>query len=118
MDLARHRSLTPPRNLAGRRPRARRRLAGALVAALTAAAAALAVTVPATSAAAAPGDLLWSDEFDGAAGSAPNPAVWNHETGAHGWGNAELQNYTASRANSALDGQGNLVITARREGDG
>nr|P85238.1 RecName: Full=Glucan endo-1,3-beta-glucosidase 2; AltName: Full=(1->3)-beta-glucan endohydrolase 2; Short=(1->3)-beta-glucanase 2 [Papiliotrema laurentii] len=21
----------------------------------------------------APGDLLWSDEFDGAAGSAPNP---------------------------------------------
>ncbi|MBE9939724.1 ricin-type beta-trefoil lectin domain protein [Cellulosimicrobium cellulans] len=122
MDLARHRSLTslltPPRTPAGPRPRARRRLAGALVAALTAAAAALAVTVPATSAAAAPGDLLWSDEFDGAAGSAPNPAVWNHETGAHGWGNAELQNYTASRANSALDGQGNLVITARREGDG
>ncbi|WP_444963651.1 glycoside hydrolase family 16 protein [Nocardiopsis sp. M1B1] len=67
---------------------------------------------------AAPGDIVWSDEFDGAAGSAPNPANWNHETGAHGWGNNELQNYTDSRANSALDGQGNLVITARQEADG
>lgn len=67
---------------------------------------------------AAPGDLVWSDEFDGAAGTAPDPANWNHETGDHGWGNHELQNYTDSRANSALDGQGNLVITARQEADG
>ncbi|WDZ93270.1 glycoside hydrolase family 16 protein [Nocardiopsis sp. HUAS JQ3] len=67
---------------------------------------------------AAPGDIVWSDEFDGAAGTAPDPANWNHETGAHGWGNNELQNYTNSRANSALDGQGNLVITARQEADG
>src|SRR5690606_5974424 len=54
--------------------------------------------------AAAPGDLVWSDEFDGAAGSAPDPANWNHELGDHGWGNGELQNYTDSRENSALDG--------------
>ncbi|PZR53526.1 1,3-beta-glucanase [Xylanimonas oleitrophica] len=62
--------------------------------------------------------LVWSDEFDGPAGAAPNAAYWNHETGNHGWGNNELQNYTNSRANSALDGNGNLVITARREADG
>jgi beta-glucanase (GH16 family) len=62
--------------------------------------------------------LTWSDEFNGAAGSAPNGANWNFETGAGGWGNNELQNYTNSRNNSALDGNGNLVITARQEGSG
>ncbi|GLU47159.1 endo-1,3-beta-glucanase [Nocardiopsis ansamitocini] len=67
---------------------------------------------------AAPGDLVWSDEFNGAAGSAPDPSKWTHETGAHGWGNQELQNYTTSRGNSALDGNGNLVITAKRESNG
>ncbi|RKS09401.1 beta-glucanase (GH16 family) [Nocardiopsis sp. Huas11] len=68
--------------------------------------------------AAAAGALVWSDEFDGPAGAAPDPAHWNHETGDHGWGNGELQNYTDSRENSALDGDGNLVITARQEADG
>ena len=34
---------------------------------------------------------------------------------AGGWGNNELQTYTDSRENSALDGNGNLVITARQE---
>ncbi|GAA2237189.1 glycoside hydrolase family 16 protein [Promicromonospora sukumoe] len=67
---------------------------------------------------AAVGALTWSDEFDGAAGGAPNPANWNLETGAGGWGNNELQNYTSSRDNSALDGNGNLVITARQDGNG
>ncbi|WP_232422880.1 family 16 glycosylhydrolase [Cellulosimicrobium cellulans] len=78
------------------------------------------VTTPAPNdpTAVTPESLAWSDEFDGAAGSAPNPDVWNHETGAGGWGNAELQNYTTSRVNSALDGQGNLVITALQESDG
>jgi beta-glucanase (GH16 family) len=64
------------------------------------------------------GVLLAADEFDGAAGSAPNPGIWRFDTGAGGWGNAELQTYTDSRRNSALDGAGNLVITARREADG
>lgn len=64
------------------------------------------------------GELVWSDEFDGAEGDAPDPDNWNHETGDHGWGNEELQNYTTSRDNSALDGDGNLVITAIEEDDG
>ncbi|MCL3862972.1 glycoside hydrolase family 16 protein [Actinotalea sp. K2] len=102
----------------------RRRLAAGL-AVVTAATVALAGALPAAASPlptgpvlAAPGDLVWSQEFTGPAGAAPDASVWNHETGAHGWGNNELQNYTTSRANSALDGQGNLVITARREADG
>jgi beta-glucanase (GH16 family) len=74
-------------------------------------------SAPATQEAAL-GALTWSDEFDGAAGSAPDPATWNLETGAGGWGNNELQTYTTSRENSALDGNGNLVITARQDGNG
>jgi beta-glucanase (GH16 family) len=62
--------------------------------------------------------LLAADEFDGPAGSAPNPAIWRFDLGAGGWGNAELETYTDSRRNSALDGAGSLVITARREADG
>ena len=62
--------------------------------------------------------LLAADEFDGPAGSAPNPAVWRYDLGAGGWGNAELETYTDSRRNAALDGAGNLVITAQREADG
>ncbi|OIJ24034.1 hydrolase [Nocardioides luteus] len=62
--------------------------------------------------------LTWSDEFDGPAGSAPDGASWNFETGGGGWGNNELQTYTDSRDNSALDGNGNLVITARQNGSG
>ncbi|MDO3697602.1 glycoside hydrolase family 16 protein [Curtobacterium flaccumfaciens] len=62
--------------------------------------------------------LLAADEFDGPAGSAPNPGIWRYDLGAGGWGNAELQTYTDSRRNAALDGAGNLVITAHREADG
>ncbi|WP_019135884.1 glycoside hydrolase family 16 protein [Cellulomonas massiliensis] len=87
-----------------------------LAAAALAAGVAYAVTAP--SASAATGDVIWSQEFNGAAGSAPDPAVWSYDTGAGGWGNNELQTYTTSRSNSQLDGNGNLVITARREGSG
>jgi beta-glucanase (GH16 family) len=59
--------------------------------------------------------LIWSDEFDGPAGAAPDPARWKFDVGGDGWGNAELQHYTDRRENSALDGQGHLAITARRE---
>jgi beta-glucanase (GH16 family) len=55
--------------------------------------------------------------FDGPAGTAPDPAEWNHDTG-DGWGNGELQTYTTDTANSAVDGDGNLVVTARRDGAG
>ncbi|WP_421741589.1 ricin-type beta-trefoil lectin domain protein [Cellulomonas sp.] len=102
------------------RPRTATHRARGLAAALGAAALVAAGLVASTAAPAeaAIGDVIWSQEFNGSAGSAPDSAVWSYDTGAGGWGNAELQNYTTSRNNSALDGQGNLVITARREGDG
>ena len=58
--------------------------------------------------------LAWSDEFDGAAGSPPDPASWQPEVGGHGWGNQELQYYTDNRDNARLDGAGNLQIVVRR----
>lgn len=64
------------------------------------------------------GSLVWSDEFDGSAGSAPSTGKWRHDVGGGGWGNNELQYYTDGTANSALDGNGNLVITARKENPG
>jgi beta-glucanase (GH16 family) len=63
--------------------------------------------------------LAWADEFDGASGTLPDATKWVLETGTgpngDGWGNAELQTYTASPNNVSLDGDGNLVITARKE---
>jgi hypothetical protein len=35
-------------------------------------------------------NVVWSDEFNGAAGSAPSSANWTYDTGAGGWGNNEL----------------------------
>ncbi|MCH8496293.1 MAG: glycoside hydrolase family 16 protein [Balneolales bacterium] len=63
--------------------------------------------------------LVWSDEFDGAAGESPDPSKWNFDIGRgqDGWGNQELQSYTDSPDNVALDGEGNLVITAIRSGN-
>ncbi|MFD3538618.1 family 16 glycosylhydrolase [Streptomyces sp. NPDC058662] len=59
----------------------------------------------------------WSDEFEGPAGRGPDAAKWTVETGGSGFGNHELQYYTNSTSNAALDGQGNLVITARKNTD-
>ncbi|MFE6196087.1 family 16 glycosylhydrolase [Streptomyces sp. NPDC057838] len=59
---------------------------------------------------------FWQDEFDGPAGRRPAGRSWNTETGnrdAEGWGNNELQYYTDDPANSALDGTGHLLISAR-----
>jgi beta-glucanase (GH16 family) len=58
--------------------------------------------------------LVWSDEFDGTAGSPPDPRFWEPETGGHGWGNQELQYYTDSTGNAALDGAGHLAIVVRQ----
>ena len=62
--------------------------------------------------------LVWSDEFDGTAGSLPDAANWTFDigTGQDGWGNQELQVYTNNPENVSLDGQGNLVITALNNG--
>jgi beta-glucanase (GH16 family) len=59
--------------------------------------------------------LIWADEFRGQAGTSPDPAKWSFDTGGNGWGNEELEYYTARRSNAALDGHGDLVITARAE---
>lgn len=61
--------------------------------------------------------LVWSDEFDGAAGTSPDNTKWSFDigTGNNGWGNAELQYYTSRTSNVQMDGNGKLVITARSE---
>jgi len=61
-------------------------------------------------------NLAWSDEFDGPAGTAANGNNLVYETGNNnGWGNNELEYYQAGNANGALDGDGNFVITSKKE---
>lgn len=94
------------------------RVRRAAVASAVAAAATVALVVTpsgGTPAEAAPGDLLWSDEFDRAAGSLPDPGKWQIEQGGGGWGNNEHQYYTDRAENVSHDGNGNLAITARAE---
>lgn len=99
-------------------PRLSRRLLLSLVSVLTLAslstglaqgAPAPAARPPATAAA-----VTFSDEFDGPAGSAVDGGKWQIETGDN-VNNHERQYYTAGNRNAALDGQGHLAITARRE---
>lgn len=63
-------------------------------------------------------ELVWSDEFEGDSGVAPNATKWTYDlgTGQNGWGNNELQSYTNNAQNVSLDGKGNLLITARKNG--
>lgn len=63
-------------------------------------------------------ELVWSDEFTGAAGNAPDNTKWTFDLGGGGWGNNELQTYTNNANNIKLDGNGNLVITAISNGSG
>lgn len=62
-------------------------------------------------------ELTWSDEFNGTAGTSPDASKWTYDigTGSGGWGNQELQYYTNRPENISLDGNGNLVITAKKE---
>lgn len=59
-----------------------------------------------------PPRLVWSDEFDGAAGGKPDPSKWRADPGTGP--NNELEYYTDHR-NTALDGSGHLVMEARKE---
>ncbi|MEM7675711.1 MAG: hypothetical protein AAF449_06870 [Myxococcota bacterium] len=63
--------------------------------------------------------LVWSEEFDGAAGTPPNADNWVYDIGigpnGDGWGNQQLEFNTDQTTNVSLDGEGNLAITARRE---
>jgi beta-glucanase (GH16 family) len=62
-----------------------------------------------------PEHLVWSDEFNGAAGTQPDTGKWTQDTGAGQ--NGELETYT-NGANTAMDGNGDLVIEARKEVNG
>lgn len=55
--------------------------------------------------------LVWSDEFSG---PTVDSSIWTFNTGGSGFGNGELQYYTARPENVYID-NGNLVIEARRE---
>jgi len=59
--------------------------------------------------------LIWADEFDGEAGQPPAVDRWVHDVGGDGWGNSQLEFDTDRTENVALDGAGNLAITARDE---
>ncbi|WUD76894.1 family 16 glycosylhydrolase [Streptomyces sp. NBC_00510] len=107
----------PPRPRPRRRVRARGLLTAATAGLL--ALAALTTTGPAdrplpAAPAATAAVTTFADEFDGAAGSAVDGGKWQIETGDN-VNNHERQYYTAGNRNAALDGQGHLVITARRE---
>ncbi|MGW7238001.1 ricin-type beta-trefoil lectin domain protein [Streptomyces sp. NPDC054804] len=58
--------------------------------------------------------VTFSDTFDGPAGSAVNSSKWTLETGDN-VNNHEREYYTSGTNNAALDGQGHLVITAKKE---
>lgn len=55
---------------------------------------------------------FWSDEFsiDGP----PDPKRWGFNLGGHGWGNQELQFYTARPENARVQ-DGKLILEARKE---
>jgi beta-glucanase (GH16 family) len=58
--------------------------------------------------------LTWSDEFNGANGSAVDASKWVAESGGGGWGNDELEYYT-TRLDNARQQDGNLVIKVLQE---
>jgi len=57
-------------------------------------------------------NLVWADDFDG---DVVNSGNWTFETGATGWGNNELQNYTNGSNAKVQDGI--LTITAKKLND-
>ncbi|RKE23653.1 carbohydrate-binding protein [Streptomyces sp. TLI_171] len=67
---------------------------------------------------------VFADDFTGPAGSGVNTANWRYTTGTGypggpaGFGTGEVETMTASAANVALDGAGNLRITPVRDAAG
>jgi len=62
-------------------------------------------------------EVVYRDDFDGAAGTPVDPTSWSNETGGWGWGNAEHQYYTPGSQNVWQDGEGNLEIELRPNTD-
>jgi len=58
----------------------------------------------------------WADEFD--VNGLPNNQIWGYDVGGGGWGNNELQNYTANDLDNAKVENGNLIVTAIKEVSG
>jgi beta-glucanase (GH16 family) len=58
--------------------------------------------------------LVWSDEFNGPDGSAVDQSTWTADIGGWGWGNNELEYYTA-RTDNAYQSGGSLVIKTIKE---
>ena len=56
--------------------------------------------------------LIWSDEFDGDAGTPINDVNWTQEVGSFGADHHELQYYTDHAENASIDGKSNLAIVA------
>ena len=58
---------------------------------------------------------VWHDEFDYE--GVPDTTKWKYQTGNHGWGNRELQNYTdnTTTADTAVVEEGVLKIKAKYE---
>ncbi|UFR01111.1 carbohydrate-binding protein [Streptomyces sp. Go40/10] len=110
------------------RPRPLRRAFVAVAATLgLAAALATAATAPADASAPTPPSgwtQVFVDDFNGAAGSGVNTANWQYDTGtsypggAANWGTGEVETMTSSTSNVSLDGNGNLLITPRRDSAG
>ncbi len=68
---------------------------------------------------------VFSDDFNGAAGTGLNTSNWLYDTGtaypgggAAAWGTGEVETATNSTANVYQDGSGHLVIKALRDGSG
>lgn len=61
---------------------------------------------------------IWSDNFNGPAGTGVNTSNWIYDTGQGVWGTGEIENMTNSTANVQLDGNNHLKITAIRDGNG
>jgi len=95
-------------------PRVLRRCLFAALSAALVASAAIGPAQADSSSAAQADATTFSDTFDGAAGSAVNSSKWTLETGDN-VNNHEREYYTSGTNNAALDGQGHLVITAKKE---
>ena len=57
--------------------------------------------------------LVWSDEFNYK--GLPDSTKWNYETGKSGWGNNELEDYTANDLSTAKVANGYLYVSAQKK---
>lgn len=64
--------------------------------------------------------LVWYDEFNDSELDSPDESLWYYETGSHGWGNNEIQNYIAGSKNGVTCAEindGIFSIIAQKAGD-